>query len=180
MSLLVPIVVMKQFVGADGTPSTGSVTFTLTRNLLDPVDGETVPAVPVKALLDVTGVAAQQLWANDVTGLEPPNTQYQVVEEVSGGQRSYFVTVPHAPPGSRTVTDGAVTQGSALLSSATAAWTSADVGKYLAVPGVTPGVKVLRVTSGTAATMTTAATATGTGLSVVIGAEVSLTTLEPT
>jgi hypothetical protein len=71
--------------------------------------------------------------------------------------------------GSRVVADGATTTGTPNLTSATAVFTSADIGKVVTATGVPVGTTILSVTSGTAAVMSANATATGTALSTTIG-----------
>lgn len=72
--------------------------------------------------------------------------------------------------GSRVVTDGVTTNSSTAITSATAAFTQADVGKLISGTGITSGTTIAAVTSGTAATLSAAATATGTSISFTIGA----------
>lgn len=71
--------------------------------------------------------------------------------------------------GSRSVTDGVTTNTSTAISSATAAWTNADVGKPIAGTGIPTGAYIASVTSSTAAVLSAAATATATGLTFTIG-----------
>jgi hypothetical protein len=73
----------------------------------------------------------------------------------------------------RTVTDGAMTSGSATLTSATAAFTAADVGKKILVSCATSTTmrlagRIATVGSGTSVTLTVAAAITGTGKTMVI------------
>lgn len=68
----------------------------------------------------------------------------------------------------RTVTDGATTSASPNLTSATAVFTSADVGAAVTGTGIPTSTTILSVTNATTAVMSANATATGASLSVVI------------
>jgi hypothetical protein len=70
---------------------------------------------------------------------------------------------------SRTVTDGVTTSGDATLTSATAAFVAGDVGKPISGTGIPAGTTILSRTSGTSVELSANATATGTGISIVIG-----------
>ncbi|WP_189113603.1 IPT/TIG domain-containing protein [Pilimelia terevasa] len=72
----------------------------------------------------------------------------------------------------RTVADGATTNASTTLTSATAAFTSADVGMSLSVASntqVPAGTTIVSVTNPTTVVLSAAATATATGVSTTIG-----------
>jgi hypothetical protein len=71
-------------------------------------------------------------------------------------------------PASRSVADGATTSGGTGLTSATAAFTSADVGAVVSGTGIPAGTTIASVTNGTTAVMSANASATGTGVSVAI------------
>lgn len=73
-----------------------------------------------------------------------------------------------APPGT-TVLDGVTTNASPTLTSATAAFTAADVGRTVSGTGIPGGTTILTVTNGTTVTMSANATATGSSLTVTIG-----------
>ena len=69
----------------------------------------------------------------------------------------------------RTVADAVLTEGSTTISSASAAFTSADVGKVLAIPNYTkPGTTIHSVTSATQAVMSRKATHTGSGIRATV------------
>lgn len=70
----------------------------------------------------------------------------------------------------RTVADGATTNSSTAVTSATAAFTAGDVGRTISGTGITAGTVIASVTSATAAVLSVAATATGTGVTFTIGA----------
>jgi Phage capsid family len=69
---------------------------------------------------------------------------------------------------SRTVTDAATTSGSPTLSSATAAFSSADVGRSVSGAGIPTSATIASVTNATTAVMSANATATATGVTVTI------------
>lgn len=70
-------------------------------------------------------------------------------------------------PVSRSVTDG-VTASNTTLTSATAAFTSADVGAVVSGAGIPIGTTIASVTNGTTAVMSAAATATASSVTVGI------------
>ena len=69
----------------------------------------------------------------------------------------------------RQVTDGVTTDTSTALTSATAAFTDDDIGKPISGTGIQAGTTIASVTSATAVVLSLAATASGTGITVVIG-----------
>lgn len=71
----------------------------------------------------------------------------------------------------RTITDGATTNGSNLLDSATADFAAQDVGKPLVAAGIPDGSTIQSVVSATQVVMSATATATATGVTVIIGSE---------
>jgi hypothetical protein len=179
---LVPIIVTELWGDPTGLDfPTGEVIFNLLENILQPA---VVTAKTVRSTL-VLGAIAQQLIANDFdsTGapLVPSTTQYQVIEKLLGSpDQLYYVTVPASPPGSRVVTDGAVTAGSRTLTSLTADFTVDDVLAYVLLDGFPPGTQISGVISGTVATLSNGAIANASGLDVLIGASVSLSAIRPT
>lgn len=70
---------------------------------------------------------------------------------------------------SRSVTDGVTTSGSTTVTSATAAFTSADVGKTIGNTNLPSGSIIQSVTNGTTVVMSQAATATSSAQTFVIG-----------
>ena len=70
---------------------------------------------------------------------------------------------------SRSVTDGVTTSGSPNVSSATASFTSADLGKTIGNANIPSGAVIQTVTSGTAVVMSQNATNTSSGQTFVIG-----------
>lgn len=70
--------------------------------------------------------------------------------------------------GSRVVTDG-VLNSSTTVTSATAVFSQADVGKVIAATGITSGTTIVAVASATSVTLSAAATATATSVTVTVG-----------
>jgi hypothetical protein len=79
-------------------------------------------------------------------------------------QRFYFTTYV----GTRVVTDGVTTNTSTTLTSATAAFSSFDVGAAITGTGIPGGATIASVTNATTVVLSAAATATGSGVSVTI------------
>lgn len=73
-----------------------------------------------------------------------------------------------APPGV-SFTDAATTSSSTTLTSATAAFTSADVGRTISGTGIPGGTTISSVTNSTTVVLSAAATATGTGVTITLG-----------
>jgi hypothetical protein len=169
------IVVTKDWVDPDSTvPASGTVRFDLTGQLI--IDGTAVTPRPAIAQL-VAGTIAQPLTPTD-DGDSP--ALYWVTEDIQGSPTvRYAVQVPSAPPGSRAVSDGVTVQGDTTVTSATAAWTGGDVGKVVWSPAFPVGTTVASVTNGTTAVLSAPATLAATGVHLLIGAQVDLTSLDP-
>ncbi len=71
-------------------------------------------------------------------------------------------------PATRTVTDGVLATNTALTS-ATAAFTQADVGRSVHGTGITEGTRIASVTNATTVVLSSASTATASGVTVTIG-----------
>jgi hypothetical protein len=69
----------------------------------------------------------------------------------------------------RTVTDAVTTSGSVTLTSATANFTAADVGKTISGPGIATGATITAVTNSTTISLSAVASATGTGVAIAWG-----------
>lgn len=75
----------------------------------------------------------------------------------------------------RTVTDGATTASSTTVTSATAAFTAADVGSAISGGSIPASASIVSVTNSTTVVISANATATATGVSLTIGPGSSLT-----
>lgn len=71
--------------------------------------------------------------------------------------------------GSRAVTDGVTTDTDETVTSASAAFTAADLGKSVSGTGIPAGATVATINSATSIELSAAATATDTGVSITIG-----------
>jgi hypothetical protein len=79
--------------------------------------------------------------------------------------------------GNRTVMDSFTTNGSTTITSATAYFTAADVGKVVVGAAIPPGATIAAVTNTTTATLSMAATADSGNLTVTIGGTVVVYTV---
>lgn len=82
-----------QFLNADGTPASGSITFWLTKAM---TNGSTtmVPA-SITANLNGSGVLSQALTANADTGTVPTDAQWRVDLRILGAEEvTYSIIVP--------------------------------------------------------------------------------------
>jgi hypothetical protein len=72
----------------------------------------------------------------------------------------------YVPAGTRAVADGATTSGSPTITSATGAFSAADVGASVTGAGIPAGTTIVSVTNATTAVLSANATATATGVSI--------------
>lgn len=181
MASVVPIVVVADWGEPGGDSPTGTVTFFLTEPITAP---SAVGCRPVPVELS-DGALAQQLYANDKDSagnpLVPPVTMYRVAVALDGApEDEWFALIPAAPPGSRAVTDAVATQASNLITSATADFTSGDLGAYVLVDNgttVAVGAQITEIVSASVAKLSGSATASTTNSALLIGASVELATL---
>lgn len=92
------------------------------------------------------------------------------IEKQAGGTVTYSVKATNTGEVARSVTDGATTNNSTNVTSATANFTAADVGNSIAGVGIPAGSAIVSVTNSTTVVITSPATATGSGLTLTIGA----------
>jgi hypothetical protein len=81
------------FVNADGTPASGSVTFTLAK----PMTNGTTTIVPasITANLNGSGALSQELTSNADTGTIPTDSQWRVDLRILGAEEvTFFIVVP--------------------------------------------------------------------------------------
>lgn len=84
----------------------------------------------------------------------------------------HFTPPPETASPARTVVDGSVTSGSATLTSSTAAFTSADIGKYVvSANAILPHTYIQAVGSSTSVTLSANASVTSSGRTVTIGGD---------
>lgn len=182
MATLVPIVVTEDgWLRPDGTSPTGTVRFDLLENITSP---GYVSAYTEIATLD-NGSIVQQLFATDADSdgdpIVPSTTQYKVVEDILGApEQEYYITVPAVPPGSRTIADAVIVQGTQTVNSASANFTDDDENAYVLLEGFPPGTQINEVISSTEVQLTTSPPISATGVTMMIGASASLQELRPT
>jgi len=80
------------------------------------------------------------------------------------------IIVDYGAYGARTVSDAVTSNNSTTLTSASANFTAADVGKSIAGTGIPPGTTIQSYTNATTVTMSNSATADASGAEAVIGA----------
>lgn len=84
------------FVNADGTPASGSVTFTLTKRMTN--GATTIVPAEVVAALSASGQLSQALTANNDPGTTPADAQWRVdLRLATPGApltEAFYVTVP--------------------------------------------------------------------------------------
>jgi hypothetical protein len=162
--------------GNYGSAATGTLTFTLTETMAD-ADSVLVPQ-PITASL-AAGAFSQVLQSNVDPATSPQGVMWGVTEQVTGAQpRDYFIEVPTQ----LTETAGATTVGSPYvqLSSVTGAlWMT---GLPITGPGIPANTTVALVLQQTnQLQLSTNTTATGKGLSLVIGTTtIDISALMPT
>jgi hypothetical protein len=127
-------------------------------------DFSTIQAI---AAIQPTGTSATTTLAKSASPTSVYNNAATTV--------TYTVTATNTGALARTVTDGATTLNSANVTSATAAFTAADVGKAISGTGIPVGSAILSVTNATTVVITSNATSTGTGRTLVIGTDQNAT-----
>jgi prepilin-type N-terminal cleavage/methylation domain-containing protein len=118
----------------------------------------------VKRAYIVTTSADQKTVTCIVPNYLSSNTR--TIPTVRTTQSGTFVSYP----GSRSVMDAVITGGSATLTSATANFTSSDVGESVAGTNIASGTTIAGVTNSTTATLSANATATASSQTITFGA----------
>ena len=182
----------------DGLESKLKISYSPMRLVGELLQGDDVPSSEYspentfKPPTGTTGRDLQVICANGVKSDEEIVIDFDVVFDgagtPAGKARATFVPPAYAqndtfnmPVGigvdllpvseiARTVNDGATTSGSAIITSATAAFTAGDVGKTIAGTGIPGGATILSRQSATQITASANATATATGVSITVGA----------
>ncbi|MDQ6625684.1 MAG: hypothetical protein M3Y69_06030 [Verrucomicrobiota bacterium] len=114
----------------------------------------------VKGITVNKGALARIYFSGNVSGKANSYDNFNV--DGPGGNGVYQET-------SRAVTDAAISAGSNILTSASANFTSADVGNPMTAGGLPSGTKIATVTSASSVTLSAAATATSTSTNLKIG-----------
>lgn len=174
--MLISIIVTGTYGQSSGSTPDGTLTFDLPYTLVDVTDSENVVPAQQIAVLN-GGLLVYPLVANDSPNLLRPS-QYWVTESVGGSPLSqYWVTVPAAPPGSRSVGDG-VAVGK-TLGSAAATFTNADIGQFVFCPAFPLGSFIQAVVDAHTVTMSESATQSASAQFVLIGASVDISAIRP-
>ncbi|MEU3729996.1 hypothetical protein AB0E81_11385 [Streptomyces sp. NPDC033538] len=92
------VVVTGRYIRPDGTPLTGTVSFTPPARLTFP-DADTISAGAATVALDGNGGFTVSLIATDVPGMQPEGWTYTVTEKMSKApERTYYIALPSATP----------------------------------------------------------------------------------
>lgn len=178
--MAIPVIVVQKTYGDPNAtpPASGSVRFDLTGQVL--VDGEAISPMPAIAKLAAAAINQPLTPTHGITGQSTSPALYWVAENIQGAPiRRYAIQVPAAPDGSRSVSDGIAAQGTDNVVSASAAFTSDDEGKVLWSPAFPVGVTIMEVIDASTAQLSQPALLSDTGLELLIGAQVELTSLDP-
>ena len=83
----------------NGSPASGSVSFTLTAPMRDASTEITITPTEQIAALDASGSISLSLYANDDPTTQPDGVTYEVNERINEtGYNKYFITVNHDTP----------------------------------------------------------------------------------
>jgi prepilin-type N-terminal cleavage/methylation domain-containing protein len=174
---------------ATGSPSCGSDSGTVKVRFTwsDPTDSSDVTKQTLVEYIDrPTGdEGLHELWRYECDRSATPvvRSQQRLVRQVdfSGlpvGTLAVSCNTPEVacPTGaSRSVNDGVTVNGNTTVVSPTVAFTAADVGASISGDGIPGGTTITSVTSGSAAVISAAASATGTGITLKLGPPASVT-----
>lgn len=90
------VTVTATYVNSDGTVPTGTVTFSPNTILQDGTSSQIVVVDPQVVTLNANGSLSIVLMATDDTDLSPSGWAYNIVENIDGAYRNYFVQFPAA------------------------------------------------------------------------------------
>jgi len=151
-----------------GSLTSAGVSATASRTVTDAVTATSTALTSATAAFSATdvglGVTGTGIAAGTTIASVTNATTVVLSAATTASATGVSVTI-----GTHTVSDGVTTSGANTLSSATAAFTSADVGRVVSGTGIPVGTTIASVTSGTAVVLSANATATGTGVSVSFG-----------
>lgn len=160
--------------GTDLVPSgqleTGRVTYgTVEKKIVTSFDMRHAP-LPVGSYVVANTISEEgnsaQTGRSQIPGSLSPQSPLSIDQEKT---EAIQLSLTLARDIARTVTDAETTNNSQTLTSATAAFVSGDTGKLLTGAGIPAGTTIAIVVSATQVTMSDRATATATGVSLVIG-----------
>jgi hypothetical protein len=93
----------------------------------------------------------------------------ELLAAAANGQVEPIAVGGSAGTAGRTVTDGVTTLGSTVVTSATGAFTTADLGRTVTAAGIPAGATITGINSSTSIDISLAATATASSVSIVFG-----------
>lgn len=164
----------------DGVTTNGSATVTSATaffnasDLYASISGTGIPAS--STIVAVNSATSVTISANaTATGSGVSITVTRVGGDWVGGTYGTWQVIPAYLMG-RTVADGATTNASTTVTSATAAFTSRDVGGVIATTNLPVGTTIVSVTNATTVVVSAAATATGSSQAVTLTPVASLFT----
>ncbi len=154
-----------------------------TRNTRTLADGVTTAASAV--LNSATGAFSSADVGNPISGTNIPtgttvvsvtsSTSITLSKAATASGTAVWFTI--YGDGNRTLLDAATTSGSTTITSNTAYFTNADIGRSVVGAAIQAGTTIQSVTSGTSAQMTTAATADSANLTITIGGTIVIYTV---
>lgn len=162
-----------------GTPADRPYVITYTFRVTGTTASSVTPS-PVQNISSGTQTKHTDLsnFSTAIQPIQPPsNTTVltktatpELVERTAGGTVTYEVDITNSGSLARTVTDGVTTNNSTTVTSATASFTSADIGKSITGANLPPGTAIASVSNSTTVVVTSPATGNGTGIALTIGA----------
>jgi hypothetical protein len=117
----------------------------------------------------VQAIAAIKPTGTSATSTLTKSANPTTVGTATANTVTYTVTATNTGALARTVTDGVTTNNNATVTSATAAFTVADVGKSIIGTGIPTGSAILSFNSATSVQITSNATSGGSGRTLTIG-----------
>lgn len=130
-----------------------------------PVDGELPSATVQIGRARPGGAVIPENWVGAKVGDWQMGCAQGAIATLGAGWSAKQATF-----GTRSVSDGATTNGSTTVNTSTGALSDADLGQKVAGTGIPAGATIAEVLSSTSFKLSAAATATGTGVALVIGA----------
>lgn len=155
-----------RWVDADLIANTGYCTFNLVEPLTDPVSSLIIQPKEIMVWLDGTGAVAQSL----LVALGDDGTDYYIRQSIVGAPPQFGKVTLNQSMAGRVVSDAVLVEGSNVITSATAAFTSDDVGAYLGSLLLPPLTQIASITNGTTVATTGNATTTASGVTLLIDA----------
>jgi hypothetical protein len=112
----------------------------------------------------LAGMVARVNQLSSQTAIESERIILREVGPLAESMNSAICKLKESTLSKPNVADGVTTLGSPTITSATAAFTEADIGMVVAGTGILPSSRIIAVPSATSATLSAAVAASGTGL----------------